>query len=667
MELSIDEVKNIFAKIAENIYFKKFVEFLFKIYNSPFLFTLVLLLLVFIVSFGFCHPFYQNCDDDFMRSIIDGSYGATGEPRAYAMWQHILYTTFLQKLYIKFPHMYWYDIFTYTFMSLSLVVTTLCLYSKDGKHKDIFNLFLFLTSFFIYSVIFIYPQFSITAGSLTVAGVILGYYTFLNNQPIFRTIFNLLLMSGMFLLAALIRSETLFVLMPLSVFISFLLLKKENTKKYTVVAIDIVLVLLLSFMLRQAHLSIINANPEYKKVYETHMERLNISERTPIFKDKLIYLNLWSKLEAAVDLDKKLSPIGWDKESYRISLTWLDWGDEDIFNIEKMKQVKNILEDNLSIKTHINFSFEIADYSIIYKYYFAMLGLLFLIFPSKSAAKRILLMLLVYFAFIMVANNVFKVFPPRIWINFVNLLVLSGFLILKNNFNDFLFSDFIIEKFSKKFSLIFQKKYISLVLLILVSVLYSAFSVKPLLKIERSNLNKYKAYKSSLSVLKNLSKDKVYIVDIFMQELYSKPFSKNMLKYGLKVIPMACMFTIESKEILAKYNIPLLKTLKTVCERDDIFYYTHLNQPYQNFFVHNNKIALSSFMRKKYKEEIAFLPIEYPGPDAVIYDIVVLTPEQIDLRNKTKYLQCYWETDFLIEQNEIYSKLVKKENKNGNN
>ena len=665
MELSIDKVKNIFAKIAENIYFKKFVEFLFKIYNSPFLFTLVLLLLVFIVSFGFCHPFYQTCDDLTMKTIIDGSLGTTGEPHAFVMWMSLFYTRFLQQLYIKFPNIYWYDIFTYFFMSLTLVVTTLCLYSKNGKHKDIFNLLLFLTSFFIYSVIFIYPQFSITAGTLTVAGVILGYYTFLNNQPIFRTIFNLLLMSGMFLIAALIRSETLFVLMPLSVFISFLLFKRENPKKYTVVAIDIVLVLLLSFMLRQAHLNIVDVTPEYKKVYETHMERLNISERTSIFKDKSIYGCLWGNIESAVDLNKKLSPIGWDKESYRISLTWLDWGDEDIFNIEKMKQVKNILEDNLSMKTHINFSFEIADYSIIYKYYFAMLGLLFLIFPSKSAAKRILLMLLVYFAFIMVANNVFKVFPPRIWINFVNLLVLSGFLILKNNFDEFFvwekFKNIIPDNFSFK-----NSKYINWIAVLLLCCLFCGYAEKPLIKTEIANFQKYKAYKNSLNILKNLDKKKIYIVDVFLQEFYARPFVKSYLNYDVKVLPVNPIFD-EPKELLKKYNIPLTKTIKNIIERNDIQYYTHFSMPYTNFFLHNNKIALSSFMRKKYKEEIAFLPFEYPGPDAVIYDIVVLTPEQIDLRNKTKYLQSYWETDFLIEQNEIYSKLVKKENKNGNN
>lgn len=666
MEMNIDKVKDIFHKTAENKYLRKVAGVAFKIYNSPILFAIVLLLLVLIVSFGFCQPIYQNCDDDVMRSIIDGSYGATGEPRAFVMWQSIFYTTFLQQLYIKFPQIYWYDIFTYFFMSLTLVVTTLCLYSKNGKHKDIFNLFLFLTSFFIYSPIFIQPQFSVTAGTLTVGGVILGYYTFLNNQSVYRTILNLLLMSGMFLIAALIRSESLYVLMPLSIFISLLLFKKENKNKYIIVAINIVIVLVLSFILRQSHLNIVNSTPEWKKYYDIHMERLNISERSSVFRDKNIYFHLWKKLESSEDLDKKLAPIGWDKESYRISLTWLDWGDEDIFNVEKMKQVKNILESNLSKRANISFSFGIADYSNVYKYYFAIIGLLFLIFPSKSGAKKTVLMIAVYFAFILVANNVFKVFPPRIWLNFVNLLILSEFLILKNNFDEFFvwekFKNIIPDKFSFKNSV-----YINLIAVVLIACIFCGYAEKPLKKYRIINLYRYSVYKESLSILKKLDKEYVYMVDIYMQELYSRPFKKNMLKYGKKIIPMACMFFIESKEILQKYDIPLTKTVKNVIERDDILYYTHFLKPYTNFFLHNNKIALSSFMRKKYKEEIAFIPKEYPGDDAVIYDIVVLTPEQIDLRNKTKYLQSYWETDFLIEQNEIYSKLVKKENKNGNN
>lgn len=622
------------TEIFNDKQFCKMRHVMLKIFNSPILYTLALWLVVLVISFGFGHPVYQTCDDLTMRSIIDGSYGYPNEPHAFVLWQHIYYTTFLQHLYLIFPQVPWYDLFTYIFMSISLITVSLCLYSKR-ENKNIFNLFLFLILLFLYSMMFISPQFSITSGCLALAGFILYYYIFTNKLSILKNVIYTVLMSLLFIQASLIRFEILCVMLPLAIFVSLLLLKRESVKKYICISLFLFLTVAFTYFLQIRCANIIDSNPNYKLMRDTHIARLDISERTTIYNNADVYTKLWSNLTSINDLDKKLKPVNWTKGAYMISLTWLDVGDSDIFNIEKMKKVKELLNDELTLQNHLKISFKVADYHNVLKYYFLIILFLIAVIPSKKGNNKVLLSVMAYFLFILLSNNLFKTFPPRIWMNLMNLIILSSFLMLKTSYNNFNLAN-IISKYIKEnnYTSQFNTLNFDKVIIVLIVLLFFAFGITPLKKVITKNAKMYDAYTGSLQFLNYLSDEKIYIIDEGIVELYSHPFSKNIFRLK-KIIP-TLPFAPETKEILSKYKIPSdSDTIKTLCERKDIYYYTRLKQPYYNFWADNTKTAISMFMKDIYGKEIAFVPIQ-KSKNMAIYDIVELSEDEIVLKNKIK-------------------------------
>lgn len=616
--------------LQNNIILKKIFTIIMKILNNRLYFSLALVFLILIISLGCCHPYYQTCDDWVMKSIIEGSLSPDGKSHAFVFWQNLFYTNFLKNLYVIKPNFYWYDTFSYLFLSISVFIITMCLYSIKNKYKTSLNIILFLLSLCIYLPVFIFTQFSIVSGCLAISGIILCFYIYTKKLTVPQT--SILSVVSIFLIiqSSFIRYEIPFFLLPLSLLISLLLLKKDCIKKYLTAICIIGIGYCASYSLYLEYANIINNTPEYKKIRDTHIARLELTERTSIFSDKNVYNKPWKALEDKIDIDKRLSHMDWNSGTYRILLTWLDLGDNNIFNVSKMKQVKKELKDELEIKKHFNFSFNVADYWNIAKYYLLMLIFLNILLFSPKGIKKTFCLLISYFVFILAANNIFRLLPPRVFINIFNLIVLSTFFILKENLRiNYLFK--FIQKSVLKISKIYSlskdiNKRIYCFLILFIFVIFVGYSYTPTKKIIKITSYRNSQYNNFMSIIPKLDPTNIYIIDYEIDEIASCPFKQNILKRGKNLLVITPVFN-EIKKFLLANNIPMQDTIKSICESDKFFL---LGPGYKSIWMRNTQDAIKKFMKQTYYKDIAFKPNrKYVNKNIIIYDILVLTPEQV--------------------------------------
>ena len=104
-----------------------------KAFDNNIMFTGLLFLSVLFVTFVIFKPYYQLCDDNYLRYIVDGSYSINNSPTEFMLWSNIFYGKILSNLYKAVPNFNWYDSLTYIYLSLCLITCSLSLFKKEEK------------------------------------------------------------------------------------------------------------------------------------------------------------------------------------------------------------------------------------------------------------------------------------------------------------------------------------------------------------------------------------------------------------------------------------------------------------------------------------------------------------------------------------------------------
>jgi len=128
-------------------------------------------------------PHYRGNDDVCWRLLSSGFFSPTQTPSPYLVYINILYGRVLASVYTFWPRWHWYDLFNYALLLLAswafLLPTRALLGRRRGLWVCGFSSFVFFTA------ILVQLQFTITAGLLTVSGMLLlfRYASDPNQEP----------------------------------------------------------------------------------------------------------------------------------------------------------------------------------------------------------------------------------------------------------------------------------------------------------------------------------------------------------------------------------------------------------------------------------------------------------------------------------------------------
>lgn len=588
------------------------------IFNNKLLFVILAILIIYFIAFVCTSPCYQLQDDFLMRSLIDGSFCVDGIHRDFVMWQNILYCKFLKILYIHCKFIPWYDVFTYFWLTLS---ATCVLFTLHKKNNLLHNIVLFITVVGLFSVFFIYPQFTLTSGSLVIGATTLFMYIINNDINFKNSIFYSLLIFVMLIIASCIRFECLFFLVPIAGFAILLQVNKNNLKKCIITSILVMASLVSSLGISKIHKNIVLNTPEYKAMYDYHQLRLDITERTFIYQNP-DFIRLWEKLEKNYDIDKMLKTTGWTKGAYRSFINWWNIGDEQLFSIKKIEQVKYLMGTNMGIqhKNGLKLNLKFDDYEGVCKYYFGATFILLLLFPSKQATKKSLLFIAFLMLYVAIVEKFLKTLPPRVWINLFTMMLCTCYYYIKLYSDKILTIDLNKYFFTKKQT---DYKKIETTIWLLLLCIFVSYISRPYYKYSkvctwraniRQEFNKF--------MEQNFDNKHIYLTDSFVNEIYATPFQKSYLRNYKIIMIMPCFSAI--KKNLVAYGIPLNETIKYIVDSNNIYYFSIKNGGYS---TDSNKMALSQFMKDYYGKEIAFVPTNKDMKYGVnTFDIVTLTP-----------------------------------------
>ena len=142
------------------------------------------------------------------------------------------YGEILKRLYIFYPKIYWYDLLFYILLTISVSITSVCIFKKNNIT---FNIIAFLTMFFVYLPLFLSIQFTIVSGILAVAAVILAIYTINSKISTRNIIINCLIITFCTTMSCLIRFHAFFAVAIIGFIYFLFFVRKENLKKVFVI------------------------------------------------------------------------------------------------------------------------------------------------------------------------------------------------------------------------------------------------------------------------------------------------------------------------------------------------------------------------------------------------------------------------------------------------
>ena len=613
-----------------------------KAFDNNIMFTGLLFLSVLFVTFVIFKPYYQLCDDNYLRYIVDGSYSINNTPTEFMLWSNIFYGKILSNLYKAVPNFNWYDSLTYIYLSLCLITCSLSLFKKEEKFSY-YNVFLFLTLFFLFGLIFIAPQFTITAACCAVSTVAIMFYVLTNKTlQLYKRLLLYLLALFFSLIGASIRFEgALSVVLP--AFAGFIFLfNKNNLKKYLEIFTACTIIAIVIFSYNYKGYEVIKNNTLYNNLLEENSGRLDLTERTFAFDSENNYSFPWVPIEKKIkNLDEKLEPLGWSKGTYRALYYFLNIGDENLYNNTKYKEVYNVLKTDISIKNNFKLKFKVADFYKTEKYLWLLLILLILLFPQKRLMCKNTGVLASLFIILLLMGTVFKAIPPRVWTGMFLTTAISMLYLIKTHTSE----KFPFNSLGNVLKCISNKELLNKIVIcvfVIVSLLFIIYGFKPIKKMGDKAVIANKTYDYLEKQISLIDKNKVYLTDNFVLEHYSIPFKKSLFHNDRKII-LTSVNPFLNKERAKKYGIPLKKdTLRYFVDNDNIEYLTLNRGLYNNFYLTSNKLAIKQFMKDNYNLEIVFVctnDTEYTNFKTIA--IKSISKEDAENANKLKIYQSY--------------------------
>ena len=599
--------------------------------NNRLLLSLAVIAFLFVYAFIFTTPFYTPADDYYLRSVADGTFSPTKTPTEMLLWSTLFYGKILKFLYISFPTIYWYDIFTYLSMTVSFTIFIFSLHKRDDVFYNSVLLFI-LTPILLR--IFISPQFTTTAGILFLAAVAIAIYILTNTVA---TLNCFLLSLAIYLLAiasSFLRFESHLAITPLAAIYMLFFVNKQNFKKACYVFTLCLISIASTYSIQELAKNEISKNEQFQQQIDVNELRLDLSQRTYIY-DKPNHALLWSALENGSNLQEEYKDLNWNSSAYRVLLSFNNIGDKQFYSVENLTNVRTQLQKTLKSKKTLNLKFRVQDYHNHFKYYFAVILLLALLFYNKKTTITVLVTCAVFVLYVIVLSNFMKMLPERVWLNFTVLMLLVIFFYAKTVNSRKSIWDLMPSM--KQTFFVDHNKDISKIITGLLLILTFFYSTTIPSKTTRMNNRAEDAYLSHQEyIAKHFNKDDVYIIDTHFAETQAIPF-RTPLHKGFKFLtPLAECFGVND-QLLASYGIPLEHTSKYITGDNNVYYYAATEGHYSNFYIKIYKLALGKFMKENYDEEIAFIPTSKWGKYGEnIYKIITLSPEQ---RKKAKELR----------------------------
>ena len=448
----------------------KFLKMMMKIIYNPLALSICLYFLILIGFFCAGAGNYETTDDQLLRTLVDGSFNRTPVGSYFLLYSSSLIGRLLVFLYSNFPGYYWYDIFQLSLMSFSSLVIG---YSVFSKKKLTFNIFCFLTLFFILTPLFIRPQFTFLSGTLAIAAIV--YAVKLLNEGLNSKIhlfFSFFLLFFLSLFSGLIRHEA-YLIVTFVGFIYFTsFFRRQNYKRFILLTICGLVIILIVTAIFYVTVIIDRSNSDIDYAINANKYLVLLYNNTIAGNSPFIpWLPIENKIE---NLTEILSRYGWYKGDYRLLLSWADIGDFDVFSNSNKFLIYSEIGDLISIKSNYKFGFYIQDYFHLFKVYLIIPFALLIVFFNRRALIYFILYVGFFFVLVCVLNIFFRSLPQRLWINFCNLYIIIFLYYLKIN------STSILDKLN---GVDFPyKKIIKIISLIVFVIVFSFFSFSLLRK-----------------------------------------------------------------------------------------------------------------------------------------------------------------------------------------
>ena len=608
-------------------YFNKIGKSLFE---SPVKLSILLCSVILFFTFIIYRPAYNICDDFFMRTMAEGSANHFIGPSNFLLYINSYYGEILKRLYIFYPKIYWYDLLFYILLTISVSITSVCIFKKNNIT---FNIIAFLTMFFVYLPLFLSIQFTIVSGILAVAAVILAIYTINSKISTRNIIINCLIITFCTTMSCLIRFHAFFAVAIIGFIYFLFFVRKENLKKVFVIFFTALLAVALNTGLYMKWQYNIKKDPATKRCLDFNTAQVALFNNT-ISAENIFFP--WTTPEKKIkNLKELLKKSNWTIGDYRLLLTWSYLGNDNIFSDENLdKAVKN-LSPKIQLKKHIKLKFALDDYRHVKTSYFLIMLCLFLMYPSIKIFRAGSIFTLIFFVYIIALNIPFRTTPYRLWINFATLMPLIYLYYIKSKTEDFV----LLNKFfkSEKFNI----KYLPIILMALILLIYSIIGFRPAIKWEQTN-------KSIINVIyriikhnePKLDKNKIYFVNIYQLEAAAKPFKKNLYADKKYISSSAGMHYPQTKDLLKHYNIPSKNTCDYICTTDNVEILTIIDGPYNDFYFDQLRLAVTKHMKDRYNKDVTFVLRQDYGK-LKSYGCEVMTEDDLKLAKKLKKVQMY--------------------------
>ena len=594
---------------------EKYLEIINNFFTSPLKLSIFLLCAVLFTTFVISLPYYQNSDDAMMRAIADGTLNHWIGPSNFLLYSSSFYGKILQILYKWLPNVYWYDLLCYTLQSIALFVTSFTIFDKQ---KKLFNIFVLLTLFFVYTPLFISIQFTVYSGILAIAAVSTGIYILKNKLHKFEYILCGGLILFLILFSGFVRTWACYIVLAYGCFTSLLLVKKDDFKKLLAIIAIMFIGFGLTFGFEKLSL-------HYAEQCENTNLTLKLNKQLQLlFNDTIAGASMgnypWLKIEKNVpNLEKKLAKVGWTKGDYRLYLAWLDIGNKDIFSIERQTALSNILKDDILISKQIKPKFDVDNYNLFKRYIFIALFAMLLFFTPKQFFKPILVITSIYVLEILLSLK-FRTTPSRLWFNFAIMMIVLLYHYIKY------YSKGFITDYLKN-----NKKEYKILLTIILAFVYILFARKLYRPFSHIADERHRVYNKSANCIKHLDKDKVYIASVNFLEHMARPFKASAYS-KIKILDAGFNEFPQKRDLLFRYNIPAVDTWNYICTNNNVEIIPH--------GMIQNHTAIKSHMKDRYNKDVVF--VESQDLEFLkTYSCEVMTEEDLELAKHLKKAQSY--------------------------
>ncbi len=388
----------------------KKLELLEKFKKKPFFLSFFIVFILFLLSLSIFKSIWGMNDDVFMAMYASGK-GFSNKPTEYIFFSNIIIGKSLQKLYQTIPNCPWYGFYTFFILFISHVAL---LYSLLNYRCSWNRLVYFLMYFSFFGLLLIItPEFTTNAFMLGMSGIFL-FISGIYREKTSASSNIILVLSILFLtLSSLIRIDSFYLVVILSLPLILIEIIKGNFKKQAIkksVIVFVSLLLIVPVCYLSNKMSYIK-NDNWMRIIEKNKLVIEMVDNNKVteYSPKTEYI---------------FRDVGWTRNDFLLMGNWF-FADDKIFSKEKMGKIFLGFKDIPMKRNIIHFKNMLRSKL----FYGTVLFIIFLIIQMNEKKKSDLGIIVTIIASIcmIIYLGYYKRLPARIYVpifSFVSFLVL---------------------------------------------------------------------------------------------------------------------------------------------------------------------------------------------------------------------------------------------------